>query len=375
MTKRSALAAIMMVGALTAFARGGGESPPPDARAQRAVDETRAATADGLVDISTMSGSVAVRGWDRPEVKVAGMLGADVVALDVAVSGDTTTIDVRAPDPGSQKGKKIDLGSDLEVFVPAGSSVKVSSLGADIEVVDVAGVRECQTLGGSVTITGGAGPVIASTLTGDITLDAPSSRIVFATMRGAVTIRGATSEITGRTMNGTVNISDARIVDADLSTMDGDITIDAEIAENGRVKAAAELGGSIELVVPADTEGRFTVGCRSDELDMSGFTPHGKIEWVFRDRASSSGLLLNVWGGDESERPAAAARAAADVWIDLGGRTTARGLSVEMPATRLTIGGPLNEFTVGAGGARVYLEVPSFSRQKAEGPRIVLKTR
>jgi hypothetical protein len=379
MTKRSALAAIMMVGALTAFARGGGESSLPglgsDVRAVRTVNETRTATADGTVDIATMSGSVTVRGWDRPEVKVTGTLEPDVVAIDFTVSGSTTTIDVRGPEPGKQKTKRILLGSELEVSVPAGSSVRISSVGADAEVVDVAGVRECRTLGGAITIRGGAGPVLASTLGGSITVQAPASRIDFSTMNGEVTIDGPAAEITGRTMNGPVRISGARIVDCDIATSNGDLSIDASIEKNGRLKAVTELGGTIELVVPAETEGRFSIGCRSEDIDMSAFRPRGEIAWVFRDRASSSLLRLDIWGTAGSELPAAAARAAVDVRIDLGGKMTARDLAIEIPAARITLGRSLNEFTVGAGGARVYLETAALARGKAEGPPVVLKTR
>jgi hypothetical protein len=366
--KHAALAVMMMACALAAYAGGGGETPPDVMRAERTVDETRAAVPDGLVDISTIAGSVVVRGWNRAEVKVTGTLERDVVALDFGKDGTTTTIDVRGPEPGDRI-RNVKLGSTLEISVPAGASVRVSTLGATVEIVGVAGVKDLRTVGGSITVKGGAGPVMASTLGGTITVEAPSTRVGFSTAAGEVVITGADGEIAGHTMSGGIRISGSRIVDGDLSSLSGSITIDAEIAKSGRLKAVAELGGRIDLAVPADTEGRFSLGCRLDAVDMNAFKPRGKIEWVFRERAAAGTLAFSVLGAREGRAEEAIARAfEAD-------RTTPRGIVTELPIGRLPLSVSLNEFTVGADGARIYLETSPMARGKSEGPSIVLKTR
>jgi len=374
--KHAALAVMMMACALAAWGRGGGEGGSEDVRASRAVDETRAAAVDGLVGISTFAGSVTVRGWNRAEVKVTGILDPDVVALDIGREGMTTTIEVRGPEPGA-RAKNVKLGSTLEISVPAGASVRVSTLGASIDVVDVGGVRELQTVGGTIRVKGGSGPVLASTLGGAITVEAPSARVRFSTAGGAVTITGADGEIAGRTMGGSIGIAGSRIVDADLSTMNGDITIDAKMAEDGRLKAVTELGGRIDLTVPADVEGRFSLSCRTEALDMSAFKPTGKLAWVFREQAGAGTMALTVTGslsGRAGESAADVFRGA-EVRVDAPGRISISEVFVDLPGGRLSLGTALNEFTVGTDGARIYLETSPMSRGTTEGPSIVLKTR
>lgn len=258
------------------------------------------------------------------------------------------------------------------------ASVRVSSLGAKIEVFDVRGLRDLQTVGGSLRVQGGAGPVLASTLGGAITVDAPSSRIQFSTATGEVTITGVDGEVAGRTMNAPIRIAGSCIVDADLSTMNGDITIDAEIAKDGRLKAVAELGGRIDLTVPADIEGRFSLSCRGDSMDMASFKPKRELVWVFRERADTGMLGLSVLGG-RSGREGAVARAleGAEVRVD-GARVGSVIVAGEIAgglSGRFVIGGALNEFTVGTGGARVYLETSLPGRGKTGSPSIVLRTR
>lgn len=372
--KHAARAVLMIACAVAAWGRGAPE-PATDAGVAKNVDETRAADAKGLVDIGTISGSVTVRGWDRAEVKVTGTLEADVKALDIGREGSTTTVEVRGPEPGV-KARNVKLGATLEILVPAGASVRVSALGARIEVIDVGGVRELQTIGGTLRVKGGTGPVLASTLGGAITIEAPSSRVQFSTATGEVTIAGANGEIAGRTMGGDIRIAGSRVVDGDISSMSGDITIDAEIAKDGRLKAVTELGGRIELTVPADVEGRFSLSCRGEALDIAAFKPKREISWVFREQAGAGTLVLTAVGSARAGAAAARALGGSEVRADTPGRLRLSDVVVDLPGGRLSLGSTLNEFTVGAGGARIYLETsPLPARGASDGPSIVLRTR
>src|SRR5512134_501354 len=87
--------------------------------AQTPVDQKRPAAPDGTVSIENMSGSVKVTGWDRPEVQVKGTLG-DGGELVFDGGEKRTTIEVEA-----EHGDPMGIRSDLEVFVPPGSSVPI----------------------------------------------------------------------------------------------------------------------------------------------------------------------------------------------------------------------------------------------------------
>ena len=77
MLKYHVHASLLLIGALpiAVFAGGG------------PVNRTVPADAAGEVEISNVSGTIDVRGWDRSEVQVTGELGDDVERLDVESSG------------------------------------------------------------------------------------------------------------------------------------------------------------------------------------------------------------------------------------------------------------------------------------------------
>ena len=76
------------------------------------VDRKVAATATGDVLISSVSGSIDVRGWDRNEVQVTGRIDEDVERVDVETSGGRTVIKVILPRGRSN-------GGDLQVHLVA----------------------------------------------------------------------------------------------------------------------------------------------------------------------------------------------------------------------------------------------------------------
>ena len=91
------------------------------------IDRKVAATANGEVVISNVSGSIDVRGWDRNEVQVNGHLGSGVERLDVESNGGRTVVKVVL-----LRGSHDDGEAEITVSVPKDSSVEVSAVSADV---------------------------------------------------------------------------------------------------------------------------------------------------------------------------------------------------------------------------------------------------
>lgn len=376
MSKRIA-SAIMLTAALSLspgspwlHAIGGGEGAG-SAGPARPVDETRSAAHDGTVAIRTYAGTVAVTGWDRPEVKVTGTLDRDIVRLDLSSSDGQTTIETVPPDR-NRITAKMRLSCDLKVMVPTGSSVRVSTLSANLTVRTIAGAVQCDTLGGRIDVAGAPGIIGLRTLNGSISVSGPARRLSFQAMGGAragdkqdreagsITIDGEVPEVMGTTLGGVVTIRGSVMKDYDISTLSGAITIDGALAKDGRLKVDAGLGGSIALTLPVGVEGKFTLDCPLSSVDMKGFNPKAKVRWTFRSEKESISMI-RVDGGKAGEFR---------IGIDPPGHLE----DLRLPA--LTLGSPLNEFDVGeADSARIWLELGFGPRTAGEGPGIVLKTK
>ena len=67
------------------------------AHAATSVDEHRAASPQGAVEIDNVAGMIDVQGWDKSEVAVTGTIGKDVERVEVTGEGNRTSIRVILP--------------------------------------------------------------------------------------------------------------------------------------------------------------------------------------------------------------------------------------------------------------------------------------
>src|SRR5258708_21646577 len=70
------------------------------ASGDRTFERQVPAEAHGVVDISNVSGTVVVTGWDRPEVSVRADLHAGVERVDLSTDHRRTTVQVVVPHSG-----------------------------------------------------------------------------------------------------------------------------------------------------------------------------------------------------------------------------------------------------------------------------------
>ena len=101
------------------------------AAAQVEIDRRRPAPARGEVHIDNDFGSVAVHGWDKAEVLVRGTVAAGAEGFDFDSDKEGTSISVSVPDAWFQAaGEDPAFRTALDVFVPSGSSLSISTVNA-----------------------------------------------------------------------------------------------------------------------------------------------------------------------------------------------------------------------------------------------------
>ncbi len=195
--------------------------------ADRPVDETREASPDVEVTIELISGSVQVIGWARNEIQITGTIGDDVEELDVSSSRGRISIEVVLPD----RRRLRDVDADLEIHVPAGSSVESGTISADVSVRGVSGAVELESVSGDVIIEGDVREAEAATVSGDIRFS-----------------------------------SDDPLREGEFETVSGDIEFRAALGHRGDFSFGS-VSGDIELRLPAGTSAEFSVGTFSGRID------------------------------------------------------------------------------------------------------------
>jgi len=91
------------------------------------INERIAADPAGQVEISNISGLVDVTAWARNEVEVTGELGKGAERLEVSRTGNVVRVKVILPSKSSRA-----ESSELFVKLPAGSSLAINTVSADI---------------------------------------------------------------------------------------------------------------------------------------------------------------------------------------------------------------------------------------------------
>jgi len=273
------------------------------------VDVTKSASVSPSVDIENLTGSVRINGWDREEIKVSGVLGDDTDGLDFSGSGDSFDIEVEIPDSYGRRHR--DLDSDLEIWLPAGSSVSVETVSASIHVSGVNGVLELESVSGEVSVEGAPSSVDVETVSGNIELSGSGTLAIAESVSGKIELSGVAGRVEAATVSGSVNVEASDIEQGEFEAVSGSVRFTGALSPGARLSAESH-SGSVVLNLPADTSARFQV-------------------------ETFSGGINNGFGGGEAERTSRYA-----------------------PGKRL-------DFTLGSGDAQVRVE--SFSGSVTLNPQ------
>jgi len=229
--------------------------------AQQRVDERRPASATGTVEISNVSGSVRITGWEQAEVAVTGTLGRGTERLDFSTSGNRTLVKVVLPHLSTHHVE----GSDLEIKVPAGSSLEVETVSADTAVDKVLGAIRLESVSGGITVGGSPRQFDATSVSGDIEITAASSPGSATTVSGSVNLLGVAGDVKASSVSGNLVVKGGETSRVELETTSGDISFNAALARNGRLDAKT-VSGSVELDLPAATAADFDVTTFSGDI-------------------------------------------------------------------------------------------------------------
>jgi DUF4097 and DUF4098 domain-containing protein YvlB len=230
------------------------------APAQQRVDEKRPASKDGAVEIRNVAGSVRVAGWDRAEVAVTGTLGKGTERLEFSGSGNRTLVKVILPHAAHH----VD-GSDLEVKVPAGSTLEVETVSADISVDKVNGSVNLESVSGGITVGGEPKEFNVKTVSGEVAVTATSAPGRAKSVSGSVTLQGVSGAVEASSVSGSLVVKGGEVSKVEMETTSGSIQFDAQLAKGGRLEAKS-MSGSVDLILPVGVAADFDVTTFSGEI-------------------------------------------------------------------------------------------------------------
>ncbi|GGA68037.1 hypothetical protein GCM10011521_02710 [Arenimonas soli] len=227
------------------------------------IDQTRPLAADGSLRIENIKGQVLVQTWDRPEVHVTGSLGDGVEKLEIGPGGDSLSIKVKYPNSGGGwfGGGNRSEPSRIEVRMPAGASLDIDVVSAQVDVRGHAGRRlVVDSVSGGVRVRDSrSGEARFDLVSGDLQAELDSDDISVDTVSGDIRLSGrGGGELGVDTVSGDAELAFESLRRVVMDSVSGDLELRTGLAPSGRISADTVSGG-VRLRLPADTSARLSV--------------------------------------------------------------------------------------------------------------------
>jgi DUF4097 and DUF4098 domain-containing protein YvlB len=267
--------------------------------AGQSIDQRQPASARGTVEVANVAGTVNVRGTTKDEVHVAGELASNA-RLEFSVDGARTTIKVVLP-----RGTMHHGSSDLDIEIPAGSDLTVSTVSADAGVHEVRGALDLQTVSGNIETEAFDKDANLRTVSGDVTVrgNRGSAVLTIVTVSGNVDVKNTGGDANASSVSGDLNLRLTTVGRSRLRTTSGDITMYGELTKDARVDSETVsgdtsfyLGGSRDADYDLETATGDISNCFGPEPASRKYGPGEDLR--FRQGTTDAGLRARTLSGD-----------------------------------------------------------------------------
>jgi DUF4097 and DUF4098 domain-containing protein YvlB len=231
----------------------------PASRAGTPIDKRAAADPAGSVEVSNVSGTVTVTGWNRSEVAVTGQLGKGTERLEFSTADKVTRIKVVLPDHSFHV-----EDTDLVIQVPAASSLSVNTVSADIKVQGVTGAQRLQSVSADIHTEAGSEDVECRTVSGNVKVDGSGKKgmLTVTTVSGDATALRTAGEVNANTVSGNLVLGLGETTRSRVRSTSGDLIMAMRLAADGKVDAET-ISGDVRMNL---------VGAVDTEFDVSSFS-------------------------------------------------------------------------------------------------------
>jgi len=243
------------------------------------INETRPLAAEGRLSVENIKGSIIVRTWAKPEVRITGSLGKGAEKLEIDGDGSALDIEVKYPENKGGWGNWNDNRAEptmLEITMPQRASLSIDSVSADVDVQQMAGRElEIDSVSGNIVVTASSpGEAQIDSVSGDTTLRITTRKASVDSVSGDIRLSGGlTGVVNLESVSGNIELGAQVLSKLSISTVSGDSTLQFALAPAGVVKADT-VSGNLVLTMPANTNAQLAVESFSGDI----VSPVGKVD-------------------------------------------------------------------------------------------------
>lgn len=209
------------------------------------VDKTLAWAPGGEIKVNITAGEIKFHGWDKDEIKLTGDFSGDDNRLTFKKSGKNIKLELKDQDRGwwgNNSGGTV----DFTVFAPFESDLDIDGTSLRIEVQDLHGSVEANSISGSVKMSGQSERVNVETVSGHIHIKDASGKMRLRTVSGSIDADVDADTFDAKTVSGDIEGKIGRSEHASFLSVSGDVDIELSLAKDGRIEGQT-VSGDLEI--------------------------------------------------------------------------------------------------------------------------------
>jgi len=268
----------------------------PAAHAKRSVERSLPAAHNVTVDIDNVCGGVEVVAWDRPEVKVTGLLDND--EDDLVVKGSPARIEIEVTNPDHDELEC----AQLKIQLPPGARLEIETISSDLEVAGLTGTVDLETVSGDVNAHGDPSQLEIETVSGNVNVFAATPSLAIETVSGDVTVHKARGRLEAETVSGEIDVKGGPFARVEVSTVSGDVVLQGSLEASARVELDTH-SGDVRVLLPPLEHVAYALSSFSGDIEgflsdrkVSGFGPGTTVALLKGD--GTTGITVSTHSGD-----------------------------------------------------------------------------
>jgi DUF4097 and DUF4098 domain-containing protein YvlB len=249
-------------------------------RYEEKFEKTEALAKDGKVFLANVSGDVAVKTWDKAEVRIEALKVSRAsseakakencaqVTIEVTREAGILRIETKYPD---QKrfwgGDSLNVSVDYKLWVPSGASVEVKSVSGDVDLESLGGAVKARVVSGSIILRQAAAGADLNTVSGDLTLENVTGNVYLKTVSGNIEAVRVKGSIEAESVSGGIEMSEiSGAAGINAKTVSGDVDYLGGLEAKGRYSLKSH-SGNVRMSLPADAAFSFDAETFSGGVD------------------------------------------------------------------------------------------------------------
>jgi DUF4097 and DUF4098 domain-containing protein YvlB len=223
-------------------------------------DQSVAADPHGAVEISNISGSISITGWDQPQVAVSAVLDNAAMKVEVTSEHGRTLISV---------GHAGVSGGDarLNIRVPQDGEVDATAVSAKLTSAGVRGRQRLKTVSGTISADVGSGDTEVKTVSGDIRLrgEGVAGSLHIDSVSGDVSLQHGSGDVEATAISGDMRIELDPARSVRLRTTSGDLVFSGTLQRDSALEAES-IKGDVQVRAPAEAGFTYEVNSFSGDI-------------------------------------------------------------------------------------------------------------